>query len=105
MAQSTFSVSMDESLKRQFDALCSDFGMSASTAVNIFAKAVVREKKIPFEIVSREPVITRETGRQAFYALRRQAAINFPEWMSLDEINAEIYKVRYGEEPVGDSAG
>ena len=36
------------------------FGMTTSTAINVFAKAVVRERKIPFEIVSPEPEITRE---------------------------------------------
>ena len=50
MAQATFSIRMDESLKKQFDSLCSDFGMTASTAINVFARAVVRERKIPFEI-------------------------------------------------------
>ena len=50
MALATFSVRMDESLKRQFDALCSEFGMNATTAFNVFARAVVREKRIPFEI-------------------------------------------------------
>lgn len=60
MAQATFSVRMDETLKRQFDALCSDFGMTAFTAINVFARAVVRERKIPFEIASSEPEITRE---------------------------------------------
>ena len=52
MAQSTFSVRMDEKLKKEFDELCNDFGMTASTAFNVFARAVVRERKIPFEIVS-----------------------------------------------------
>lgn len=50
MAQATFSVRMDDSLKSQFEALCADFGMSMTTAINVFAKAVVRERKIPFEI-------------------------------------------------------
>ncbi len=48
MAQATFSVRMDEALKQQFDALCKEFGTSASTAINVFAKAVVREQRIPF---------------------------------------------------------
>ena len=52
MAQATFSVRMDETLKRQFDALCADFGMNATTAFNIFARAVVREQRIPFEIAA-----------------------------------------------------
>ena len=98
MAQATFSVRMDETLKRQFDTLCSDFGMTASTAINVFARAVVRERKIPFEIVSPEPEITREKAMQAFMSLRTQSEKNFPQGMSLDEINEEIRKARDGEE-------
>ena len=81
---------MDEALKRQFDALCSDFGMTASTAINVFARAVVRERKIPFEIVSPEPELTREKARQAFISLRAQSEKNFPQGMALDEINEEL---------------
>lgn len=50
MAQQTFSIRMDAQLKKEFDALLEDMGMNATTAFNIFARAVVREKKIPFEI-------------------------------------------------------
>ncbi|MCL1905420.1 MAG: type II toxin-antitoxin system RelB/DinJ family antitoxin [Clostridiales bacterium] len=50
MAQTTMTVRLDEALKKQFGALCNDFGMSVSTAVVVFAKAVVRERKIPFDI-------------------------------------------------------
>ena len=98
MAQATFSVRMDEKLKRQYDDLCSDFGMTASTAINVFARAVVRERKIPFEIVSPEPEITREKAMQAFLSIRGQSEKNFPQGMSLDEINEEIRRARYGEE-------
>ena len=44
MPQATFSVRMDDKLKREFDKLCADFGMNATTAFNVFAKAVVRER-------------------------------------------------------------
>lgn len=50
MAQQTFSIRMDAQLKKEFDALVEDMGMNATTAFNIFARAVVREKKIPFGI-------------------------------------------------------
>lgn len=52
MAQTTMSIRMDENLKKQFEMLCNDFGMNATTAMTVFAKAVVREKKIPFEITA-----------------------------------------------------
>ena len=45
-------VRMDANLKSSFDSLCSQFGMSANAAVNVFARAVVQRGRIPFEIVS-----------------------------------------------------
>ena len=97
MAVATFSVRMDESLKRQFDALCSDFGMNATTAFNVFARAVVREKRITFEIQASGD-ITRQSGMQAFMALRAQAKENGVQDLTLDEINEEIRKARYEED-------
>ena len=97
MGQATFSVRMDEGLKTQFDALCADFGMNATTAFNIFARAVVRERRIPFEIAAAEPAVTRDGAMRAFHALRAQAKENGLEGMSLEEINEEIRKVRYGD--------
>ena len=90
MAQATFSVRMDEVLKKQFDVLCQAFGMNASTAINVFARAVVRQRRIPFEISSPESEITREGAMQAFTALRAQAKNNGVADMSLDDINKEI---------------
>ena len=94
MAQATFSVRMDEVLKKQFDALCQEFGMNASTAINVFARAVVRQRKTPFEISSPEVNITREGAMQAFMALRTQAKDNGISDMSLDDINKEIHLAR-----------
>ena len=36
MGQATFSVRMDENLENDFDSLCEDFGMSMTTAINVF---------------------------------------------------------------------
>jgi addiction module RelB/DinJ family antitoxin len=88
---------MDEGLKRQFDALCADFGMNATTAFNIFARAVVRERRIPFEIQASSKV-TRNSGMEAFLALRAEAKKNGVQDMPLDEINEEIRQARYGGE-------
>ena len=94
MPITTFSVRMERSLKSQFDALCSDFGMNASTAFNIFARAVVRERKIPFNIYSPEQKITRENAMNTFMALRAEAKHNGLQSMSLDDINDEINLAR-----------
>ena len=48
------SIRMDSELKKQADLLFEELGMNITTAFNIFAKAVVRERRIPFEIASPE---------------------------------------------------
>lgn len=94
MAQATFSVRMDETLKKQFDGLCQEFGMNSSTAINVFARAVVRQRKIPFEISSPETTSSREGAMQAFAALRAEAKANGVSDMSTDDINKEIELAR-----------
>ena len=42
MAQVSMTVRMDSELKKAFDSLCNEFGMSSNTAMNVFAKAVVQ---------------------------------------------------------------
>jgi DNA-damage-inducible protein J len=54
MSQSILSVRIDENVKRRFDAFCADAGMNASVAVNMFVRTVIREKKIPFEIIGND---------------------------------------------------
>ncbi len=50
MAQTNINIRMDEQLKKQFDHLCNELGMNMTTAFNIFAKTMVRQQRIPFEI-------------------------------------------------------
>ena len=52
MPQTTLNVRIDADLKKQFDLLCSDIGMNMSTAISIFAKKAVRERRIPFELTA-----------------------------------------------------
>ena len=94
MAQATFSIRMDEALKKKFDELCNEFGMNATTAFNVFARAVVREKKIPFEIRAESSADISADGVKAFYALRNEAKSNGIQDMTLEEINKEIELAR-----------
>ena len=50
MGQSTISIRVDDKLKKSFDELCNEIGLSNSAAVTIFMKAAVREQRIPFEL-------------------------------------------------------
>lgn len=96
MSQSALTIRLDSDLKKQFDSLCEEFGMSTNTAFNIYVRQVVRERKIPFtiEAPAKNDVIAK--GREAFYKMRKAAAEAGIQDMPLDEINEEIRIVREG---------
>lgn len=50
MAQTLVNVRMDEEVKKEMEETCKELGMTMSTAFNIFARKMSREKRIPFEV-------------------------------------------------------
>lgn len=93
MAQVSMTVRMDSGIKAAFDKLCAQFGMSANAAMNIFANAVVMQRRIPFEIKA-APEKKSMSALEAFHALRTEAQENGLQEMTLDEINEEIRLAR-----------
>jgi DNA-damage-inducible protein J len=59
MATTTVSVRLDETTKRQLDHFCEDVGLSTATVFKMFAKNVVRNHRLPFEVES-DPVLSRD---------------------------------------------
>ena len=94
MSQATISIRVDQTLKKSFDELCEDFGISTTAAFNVFMKTVVRERRIPFEIRSDSEAEKRERALKAFDAMRAAIADSGIPEMTLEEINAEIKEVR-----------
>ncbi len=50
MAQTLVNFRMDEKLKKDMEDICRDLGMNMTTAFTIFAKKMIREKRIPFDV-------------------------------------------------------
>ena len=97
MAQTAFTVRMDSETKKRFDELCKDFGMSANTAFNVFARTVVKQERIPFEVESLREMEQKENARklgEAFDKIRADVQRRGIPEMSLEEINAIIKEVR-----------
>lgn len=94
MAQSALTIRLDSDLKKQFDSLCEEFGMSTNTAFNIYVRQVVRSRRIPFaiEAPAKDDIIKK--GRAAFHKMRQTAADADIQDMPLDEINEEIRLAR-----------
>ena len=51
MARSMVNIRMDADLKKDVEKICADMGLSLTTAFTLYAKALKRERRIPFEIV------------------------------------------------------
>ena len=71
MSSINVNIRMDQDLKQRFEEFCNDMGMTMTTAFNVFAKKVVREYRIPFEIGAEKP--NAET-REAIEEVRRMKA-------------------------------
>lgn len=94
MQQANISIRVDKTVKDRFCDLCNSFGLTTTTAFNLFMKAVIRERKIPFEISVDETQSIEQRGLQAFETLREQASSNKIQDLSLEEINNIIKQTR-----------
>ena len=61
MAQSMVNIRMDTELKKSVEKVCSEMGLSVTTAFTLFAKKINRERRIPFEITGE---MSKETAFQ-----------------------------------------
>ena len=50
MAQATINLRMDADLKHEMETICKAMGMNLTTAFTIFAKKVIYERRIPFDV-------------------------------------------------------
>jgi DNA-damage-inducible protein J len=66
---------MDADIKKRFDVFCANVGMNATVAVNMFARAVLREQRIPFEISGSD---------DPFYSMNNQARLK----AAMDQLEA-----------------
>jgi len=48
-------VRVDEETKREFDTFCDNVGINITTAFNMFIKATLRTRQLPFTVTDVEP--------------------------------------------------
>lgn len=87
MAQTSVNIRMDENTKRQFDLFCREIGISVSAAFNLFAKTVVREHRIPFEITTEVP---NDETRKAIENVRSGVGLS-KGFHSVSELMEDLY--------------
>ena len=91
------SIRIDRSLKDEADQLFYALGLNLTTAITMFVRQAVRQKKIPFE-VALYPDIDRDISLQEAIAASERiwqySVKNGLDQMSPEEINTEIAAAR-----------
>ena len=88
-------IRMDRETKRDFEEFCDNVGINLTTAFNMFVKATLRARTLPFTV---SDIDSRKQARKDFLetmeAMQAQSVINGTDNISMDEINDIISDVR-----------
>ena len=91
------SIRIDRGLKDEADQVFNEMGMNLTTAITIFVRQAVRQKKIPFEITldsSNEKNISLLDAMAASERIWENAVHTNTDGMSMEDIDAEIKAAR-----------
>ncbi len=68
MQTTNLNIRTNKEIKMQVDTICAELGLNLSTAINMFLRAMIREKGLPFDLklneLSEETVEAIEEGRK-----------------------------------------
>ena len=98
MAETTnLSIRIDRDLKDEADRIFNALGMNLTTAITVFVKQSVRQKKIPFEIAlstDESMAVSLRTAMMASERIWQNSIQNGTDKMTSEEIDAEIKAAR-----------
>ena len=94
MSETTnLSIRIDRGLKDEADKIFTALGMNLTTAITVFVKQAVRQRKIPFEIALNSGVTMRD-AMAATECLWSNSIKNGTDKITSEEIEAEIFAAR-----------
>ena len=101
MANTTnLSIRIDRELKEDADRVFNELGMSLTTAITVFVRQAVRQKKIPFEIAlspeNENKGSTMENAIAATERIWRNSVRNGTDKLTMEDIDTEISRVGTG---------
>ena len=91
MADTTLTIRVDEDIKQNFEKFCYDVGINMSVAVNMFIRASLKNKRIPFPLEASEKPQYLD-GLTLIRKMRAEAEER--GFLSDEEIEAEIQAAR-----------
>ena len=90
MALASINVRVEPEVKLQFEDFCRQIGMSMSTAINVFIKAALREKKIPFELAAEPDPFYSEENMEWLKQSAREIEEGQVVTKTIDELQALV---------------
>ena len=88
-------VRVDKDIKMAFDEFCDNVGMNVSTAINMFLRATLLERRLPFTISDPDPKAqARKNMKAALRALQEESIKNGTDKTTMEEIIADIKEYR-----------
>ena len=91
------SIQIDRGLKDEADNMFNEMGMNLTTAIIIFVKQAIRQKKIPFEIAldtDNDKSLTMFDAMAASERIWENAIQTGTNGLSMEDIDAEIQAAR-----------
>jgi DNA-damage-inducible protein J len=97
IASTRISVNIDEDVKQNAQKLFGEMGLDMTTAIDLFLRTVLIEKRLPFEVRTEQAY--REAVHRAYISTeldksRLEAADPNTKWLSQDEMKARLAKRR-----------
>ena len=89
MKQINVNIRMDDELKKEFDTMCGELGLSMTAAFTIFAKTVVRQRKIPFEVSANVPNAETMAAINEVLAMKKDPS-SYKGYTDVDEMMREL---------------
>ena len=95
-------IRMDKETKRNFETFCDNVGINLTTAFNMFVKATLRTRELPFAVsdIDTHNKEARKMFMRNVEDMQQQSIINGTSDMTMDEIDniiAEVRKDKRGE--------
>jgi DNA-damage-inducible protein J len=88
------SIRIDRELKEKADQIFNALGMNLTTAITVFVRQAVRQKKIPFEITllpeNEDKGVLMRDAMEASERIWKNSMYSGTDKLTLEEINAEI---------------
>lgn len=94
-SSTNITIRIDKETKRDFEEFCYNVGINITTAFNMFVKATLRTRTLPFAV---SDIDARKQARlelkETFEKLQKESVDNGNDKMTMDDINTIIAECR-----------